>query len=229
MDCVGNIWQLLERGFMAGVVFAAVCAGFAGFFYLLYRLIKLMRPKAARQEEQRILSHRLYKVSGRGRIAYLILCLEETLRFYGQDFSAWEWILRQLWSITDCSENNWIGIWLDSIWELLPSTVLANNNTETTPAEISKARTLYSQAGIAMIVINAVIENAYTIVCEWSPNTIAHDPNALCLIDKVEETMNTFGVSLPSNEIIQPLFEQKDSSLGKPFDGLRFSYISKQE
>ncbi|WP_298035548.1 hypothetical protein [uncultured Dysosmobacter sp.] len=226
---MGNIWQLLERGFMAGVVFAAVCAGFAGFFYLLYRLIKLMRPKAARQEEQRILSHRLYKVSGRGRIAYLILCLEETLRFYGQDFSAWEWILRQLWSITDCSENNWIGIWLDSIWELLPSTVLANNNTETTPAEISKARTLYSQAGIAMIVINAVIENAYTIVCEWSPNTIAHDPNALCLIDKVEETMNTFGVSLPSNEIIQPLFEQKDSSLGKPFDGLRFSYISKQE
>lgn len=117
------------------------------------------------------------------------------------------------------------GLYLGTVAD----TVLANNNTETTPAEISKARTLYSQAGTAMIVINAVIENAYTIVCEWSPNTIAHDPNALCLIDKVEETMNTFGVSLPSNEIIQPLFEQKDSSLGKPFDGLRFSYISKQE
>ncbi len=229
MNYAGNIWQLLERGFMAGAAFAAVCAGFAGFFYLLYRLIKLTRPKEVRQEEQRILSHRFYKVSGRGRIAYLILCLEETLRFYGQDFSAWEWILRQLWSITDCSENNWIGIWLDSIGELLPGIVLANNTTETTPAEISKARTLYTQAGTAMIVINAVIENAYTIVCEWSPNTIAHDPDALCLIDKVEETMNTFGVSLPSNEIIQPLFEQRDFSLGKPFDGLRFSYISKQE
>ncbi len=221
-----NIWQALERGFMAGVAFAAVCAGFAGFFYLLYRLIKLMRPKAARQEEQRILSHRLYKVSGRGRIAYLILCLEETLRFYGQDFSAWEWILRQLWSITDCSENNWIDIWLDSIGKLLPSVVLANNNTETTSAEISKARALYTQAGTAIIVINAVIENAYTIVCEWSPNTIAHDPNALYLIDKAEETMSNFGVPLPSNEIIQPLLKQKDFSLGKPFDGMRFSYIS---
>ncbi len=31
-------------------------------------------------------------------------------------------------------------------------------------------------------------EKAYTIVCEWSPDTIAHDPNALCLIDKVEKT-----------------------------------------
>ena len=207
---MGNIWQLLERGLLAGIAFAAICAGFAGFFYLLYRLTKLTRPKEVRQEERRILSHRLYKVSGRGRIAYLILCPEETLRFYGQDLSAWEWILRQLWSITDCSETNWIDIWLDSIGELLPSTVLANNTAEAAPAEISKARTLYTQAGTAMIVINAVIENAYTIVCAWSPNTIAHDPNALCLIEKVEETMNTFGVSLPSNESIQPLFEQKE-------------------
>ncbi len=225
---MGNIWQFLERGFTAGVVLAAACAGFAGFFYLLYRLIKRMRPKEVRQKEQRISSHRLYKVSGRGRIAYLILCLEETLRFYGQDLSAWEWILRQLWSITDCSEKNWIDIWLNSVGELLPSTVLASDSTEAAPAEIGKARALYIQAGTAMIVINAVIENAYTIVCNWSPDTVAHDPDALCLICKVEETMNALGVSLPSNEIIQPLFEQKDSSLGKPFDGLHLSYLSKQ-
>ncbi len=224
-----NIWQLLERGFLGGVVFASACAGFAGFFYLLYRLIDLTRPKEVRQEEKRILSHRLYEVSGRGRIAYLILCLEETLRFYGQDLNAWEWILRQLWSITDCSENNLFNIWLDSIGELLPSEVLANNTAEATSAEISKARTLYTQAGTAMIVINAVIDNAYTIVCQWAPDTLADDPDAIRLIDKVEETMMEFGVPLPSNESIQPLFEQKDFSFGKPFDGLRFSYISKQE
>ncbi len=211
-----NLRQLLERGFMGGVVIAAVFAGFAGFLYLLYRLIKLMRPKEVRREEQRVLSHRFYKVSGRGRVAYLILCLEETLRFYGQDFSAWEWILRRLWSITDCSENNWIDIWLDSVGELLPSTVLAGNPAEAASAEVSKARTLYTQAGSAMIVINAIIENAYTIVGGWSPDTIAHDPDALFLIDKVEETMTAFGVPLPSNEIIQPLFEQKDFSFGKP-------------
>lgn len=225
---MGNLWQLLERGFTGGVVFAAACAGFAGFLYLLYRLIDLMRPKEVRQKEHRILAHRLSEVSGRGQIAYLILCLEETLRFYRQDFSAWEWILRQMWSITDRSENNWIDIWLDAIEELLPSTVLANNTAETTSAEISKARTLYTQAGTAMIVINAIMENAYTIVCQWEPETTAWDLDALYLIYKVEETMNAFGVSLPSNEIIQPLFAQKDVSLGKPFDGLRFSYLSKQ-
>jgi len=213
---------------MGGVVFAAVCAGFAGFFYLLYRLIKLTQPKEVRQEKQRIISYRLYKVSGRGRIAYLILCLEETLRYYGQDFSAWEWILRKLWSITDCSENNWIGIWLDTVEKLLPSTVLTSSAAEAAPSEISKARALYTQAGAAMIVINTIIENTYAIVCEWSPDTTAHDPDALRRIEKVEETMETFGVTLPLNEIIQPLFEQKDFSLGKPFDGLRFSYLSRQ-
>lgn len=225
---MGNIWQLLGRGLMGGVVFAAVCAGFVGFFYLLYRLIKLMRPKEVRQEEQRIISHRLYNVSGRGRIAYLILCLEETLQYYGQDLSAWEWILRKLWSITDCSENNWIGIWLDTIGNLLPSMVLTSSTIEATSAETIKARTLYTQAGTAMIVINTIIESAYTIVCEWSSDTTAHDPDALRTINKAEETMDAFGVSLPLNAIIQPLFEQKNSSLGKPFNGLQFSYLSRQ-
>lgn len=225
---MGNIWQLLERSLMGGVVFAAACAGFAGFFYLLYQLVKLMRPKELRQEERRIKSHRLYIVSGRGRVAYLILCLEEALLYYGQDFSAWVWVLRKLWSITDCSENNWIGIWLDSIGELLPSMVLTNNIADATSVEISKARALYTRAGTAMIVISAIIENMYSIVCEWSPDSTAHDPDALYVIETVEKTMAEFGVMLPSNEIIQPLFEQKDSSLGKPFDGLRFSYLSRQ-
>lgn len=222
------IWELLERGFLTGLVLAAVCAGCAGFCYLLYRLIKRARPKAARQAEERVLSHRLYKVSGRGRIAYLILCLEETLRFYGQDFGAWEWILRKLWSITDCAENNWMDLWLDAIGELLPSSVLPRDTAETLPAEIGKARTLYAQAGAAVIVINAVLENAYTIVAQWSPDTVAHDPDGLCLIGKVEETMRAFGVPLPSDEAVGPLLKQKDFSLGKPFDGLSLSDLSKQ-
>ncbi len=219
-----NIEQLLGRGLMGGVVFAAACAGFAGFFYLLYRLIKFMRPKKERREENRILSHRLYQVSGRGRIAYLILCLEETLQFYKQDLSDWEWILQQLWSITDSLENNWIDLWLDAVEKLLPSVVLSNSCAESPSAEINKVKTLYTQAGTAMIVINTIIETAYTIVCEWSPDTVAHDPSALCRIDKVEKTMNSFGVLLPSSQVIQPLLKQKDFSLGKPFDRLQLSH-----
>ncbi len=220
------LWQTLKSGFEAGFILAALCAGIAGFLYLLYPIIKRMRPKEVRWEERRMMSHRLYKVSGRGRIAYLILCLEEALRYYGQDLSAWEWILRKLWSIADCSENDWIDIWLDSIGELLPSEVLAGGAAETASAEIGNARTLYTQAGTAMIVINAEIENAYTIVGQWSPDMDAYDPDAIRVIEKVEEEMHAFGVPLPSNETIQPLLAQKDAFLGEPFDGARLSCIS---
>lgn len=221
--------QLIERGLIGGVVFATALAGFAGFLYLLYRMIKFMRPKEVRQAEQEILSHRFYKVSGRGRIAYLILCLEKTLQFYKQDFTAWEWILRKLWAITDNSESNWIDVWLYSIGELLPSTVLTNHNNSTVSAEHAEAQILYNQAGTAMIVINTILDSAYTIVCEWAPDTSAHDLDALRCIDKVEATMEAFGISLPSNEIIQPLLsEQKSSSFGKPFDGLCFSVLSQE-
>ncbi len=79
-----------------------------------------------------------------------------------------------------------------------------------------------------MIVINAVIENAYTIVGQWDYDTTSNDPDAIRLIEKVEETMMAFGVPLPSSEIIQPLLAQKDFSLGRPFDGSRLSYLSGQ-
>lgn len=225
---MGNIGQLFGRGLMGGVVIAAACAGAAGFLYLLYRLIKLARPKEARREEQRIASHRFYKVSGRGRVAYLVLCLEETLRFYGQDLSAWEWILRRMWSITDGSDDNWIDLWLDAVGELLPSEVLTSGATETASAEIGRARALYTQAGSAMVVINAVMENAYTIVGQWAPDMPAHDPDALGRIDRAEETMRGFGVPLPADERTQPLLRQKDLSLGKPFDGARLSRLSNE-
>lgn len=217
-----NMRHLLERGLAGGAVIAAVFAGFAGFLYLLYRFTKHMRPKELRQEERRILSHRLYRVSGRGRAAYLILCLKSALKFYRQDFSDWEWILGRLWSITELSESNWMDTWLDSVGELLPETVLVDGGGEG-PEEAGRARFLYTQAGSAMIVINAILDSVYTMICEWSPDTAAHDPDGLCRIDEAEEVMKRFGVPLPSDEMIYPLLKQRDASFGEPFEWIRLS------
>ena len=215
---MGNIWRLLERGFTAGAVIAAACAGFAVFFYLLYRLTRLAHPKAARLKERRVTSHRLYKVPGRGRIAYLTLCLKEALQFYGQDFGEWGWLLCRMWSVTDLSENNWIDIWLDSVGQLLPSEILTDGTAETASAVALKARALYTRAGTAMIVISAIIENAYRIAGGWSPGMDVHDPDAISLIAEAEETMTAFGVPLPSDETVRPILARKDLPLGKPFD-----------
>ena len=222
MDKIG---QLLERGFLGGIVIAAAFVGFAVFLYLVYRLIKFLQPKTVRQEEQRVHSHPFYKVSGRGRTAYLILCLEEVLLFYGQDFSAWEQILRELWSITNGSEGDWIGTWLDSVEPLLPSQILTT--APSSSDDIRKIRNLYTQSGTKMILVSALMESVYTMVCEWAPDTVAYDPDALHFIDETEEMMKKWGVPLPAGENVQFLITQKDFSLGKPFEGLRLSYLSK--
>ena len=222
MDKIG---QFLERGFWGGIVIAAAFVGFAVFLYLVYRLIKFLQPKTVRQEEQRVHSHPFYKVSGRGRVAYLILCLEEVLLFYGQDFSAWEQILRELWSITNGSEGDWIGTWLDSVEALLPSQILTT--APSSSDDIRKIRNLYTQSGTKMILVSALMESVYTMVCEWAPDTVAYDPDALHFIDETKEMMKKWGVPLPAGENVQFLIAQKDFSLGKPFEGLRLSYLSK--
>lgn len=214
---------------MVGIVYAAAFAGAAGFLYLLYRLIKLMRPKKAQLEEKRILFHRFYRVSVRGRVAYLILCLEESLLFYKQDITAWDWILRKMWSFTDHLEDDWVDSWLDSAVELLPSIVLTNKESESVSQEKSNIRILYTQAGTTMIVINAILENTFKMVSEWSTTMTAHEPDVLWRIDEVEETMQAFGVPLPSEKRVQLLLGQINSSLGKPFDGLQLSCLSKAE
>ncbi len=222
-----NIGQILARGLIAGAVIAAAFAGFAGFLYLLYRLVKHMRPKEVRQEERRILSHRLYRVSGRGRAAYLILCLENALKFYHQDFAAWEWVLGRLWSITELSESGWLDIWLDSVGELMPDAVLAGGDGSGSE-EAGRAHLLYTQAGSGMIVINAILDSLYTMVCEWSPDTAAHNPDGLCRIGEAEETMKRFGVPLPSDEMIRPLLGQRSASFGEAFEWTHISRLSKR-
>ena len=115
---------------------------------------------------------------------------------------------------------------MDSVGELLSDRILT-----TAPPfsdDIREIRDLYTQSGTKMILVNALMENAYTMVCEWSPDTVAHNPDSLHFIDEAEEMMEKWGVPLPADEAVRFLLTQKDFSLGKPFDGLRLSHLSKE-
>lgn len=135
--------------------------------------------------------------------------------------------MRELWSITNGSEGDWIGTWLDSVWELLPSQILANKTDQLSSDDKREIPNLYAQSGLVMILVNTLMENIYTMVCEWSPDMVAHAPDALHYIDEAEEMLKKFSVPLPANEAVQFLTSQKDSSLGRSFEGVRLSYLSK--
>jgi len=220
-----GIWQLIQRGFQGGAVFGAALVGFCGVLYLVYRLLQALRPKEVKWEEKRLRSHRFYEVSGRARVAYLILCLEEALVFYGQDLSSWEWLLCRLWTITsDPGENGmytWMDTWLDAVGELLPSQAM----TAPTSEEGRRARELYTKSGTAMVVLNAILDSAHTIVGQWDYTTEYNDPDGLRQIEKAEETMGDFGVPLPSDERVAPLLKQQAALYGEPFDGFRCSRL----
>lgn len=65
--------------------------------------------------------HKFRRVSKRGRAAYLILCFEECLSFYGENTDDWKWVLEELWEIT----STWdIDRWVSRVCDLCPESVL---------------------------------------------------------------------------------------------------------
>ena len=81
-------------------------------------------------ERRKWKQYKFYPVSKRARAAYLILCLEEVLKFYEQDFEKWEWVLKKLWEITTTSD---IEEWIFQVCDLTP---------EEAPALIRRAEEL---------------------------------------------------------------------------------------
>ena len=93
------------------------------FFYrvLLYKKPEQRRKeKAQKQEQRRWKQHRCFPISGRARAAYLILCIEEVLRYYRLDFTRWKRLLEILWDITQ-TDNVWE--WVAYTSNLDPETI----------------------------------------------------------------------------------------------------------
>lgn len=80
----------------AVLIIAVVVIGFLDCRAQFREAFAVRRAQKAEQAADRLVYHRFYKLSGRGRAAYLILCLEKALQFYGQELAAWEWLLQKL-------------------------------------------------------------------------------------------------------------------------------------
>lgn len=183
--------------------------------------------------------HRFYPISKRARAAYLILCLEESLLFYSQDIHKWEWVLKKLWDVatTDYEED-----WVD-VDNLLPEEVLAYATYEElekhyrsapfpyihSKVEFAYLQDLYSNVGPALEVIEQLMDHIYDVIVEdWGQDETPHTPSALQYIDQAEQLLREKEIPLPHDEqALNFLISQKDKHFGKPFDGLRFSILSK--
>lgn len=239
-DIMNEFLQMLQRGFLVGAVIAACLSGFVAFFYIIYLIIKVFKN----DKESKCKIHKFWKVSKRGRAAYLILCLEEALKFYNQDFSKWKWILEELWKITtipESEEENWIF----RIYDILPNMVFGYNTWEElktdekenlitlnyiySEEQFYNLKNLYENAGYRMIVFNSLLEYiCYVISDDYGQYKTPHTPDALEFIDKAEEILHNYKIPLPNDEkTLHFIFSQKDKYIGKAFNGLSLSILSK--
>lgn len=177
-----------------------------------------------------------YQVSKRARAAYLILCLEQVLLFYGLDFEKWDWVLKKLWEITSTNDEE---SWIFQISDLLPEEVLTHRTLEEVEAErkgmaiyfcysFSEERfqyfgKLYREAGHPTA--EQVLENIYHVVAEeWGQAEEANTPSSLSYIEETEKLLTEQKIPLPTDpQTLKFLMGHRDPHLGKPFDGLQFS------
>lgn len=177
-----------------------------------------------------------YQVSKRARAAYLILCLEQVLLFYGLDFETWDWVLKKLWEITTTNDEE---SWIFQVADLLPEEVLTHRTLEEVETErkgmaiyfrysfseerFQHLRKLYQEAGHPTA--EKVLENIYHVVAEeWGQAEEANTPSALPYIEKTEKLLTEQQIPLPhESQTLKFLMGHRDPHLGKPFDGLQFS------
>lgn len=233
----------LQAGALGLVLLVLVAAVFvAGAYGLLY---------LARRAEQRLPLEKapaagaaewtaedvFYAVSGRGRAAYLLLCLERALAFYGQDLTLWQSLLERYWAITAAEEDAAVD-WLETVFYLLPDSVLPYECFEDaseaagypwSAAQFEEARRCYTAAGWGMIVFNTLLQNLYLLVSGWDEEG-APTPEGLRLIAEAENQMRVFRVPLPQEgPALAFVKAQKGKGPGAPFDGLALSVLGAEK
>lgn len=192
-------------------------------------MISFFRPKA---------EHPFARVSKRGRAAYLILCFEESLQFYGEDIRDWAWILEELWEITATRD---IDRWVFRVYELTSEAVLPYASYEEmlqkvksnglwyelTEENFLSLQRLYRRERTNFQVISDLLDKIYlVIVDDWGEMEEAFTPSCLHNIDEAQEILKSNHIPLPDHPAaLEFIMAHKDKHYGKPFDGRRFSVI----
>lgn len=229
----------LQAGVLGLVLIAAVAALFiAGAYGLLYLArraearvpVPAEKPAAA---EDWMPSDPFYEVSGRGRAAYLLLCLEEALSFYGQEPEQWRFLLERFWSVTAAADAD-MADWLETVYYLLPDAVLPYETFEDAAADagypwsaeqFSQARRCYTSAGYGMIAVNTLLQNLYLLASGWDEDP-PPGPEGLRLLADTENQLRAFHVPLPKEgPSLTFVRERKEAGAGAPFDGLSLSVL----
>lgn len=219
-------------------------------FYILYYTKKTIFPgdlyfKKQRKDYKRACNekkqHTFFAVSKRARAAYMILCLEEILKFYHQDFLKWQWILQKLWQVT-ATKN--MAQWVREMYYVLFDAILKYDCYEaylkSLPADIGFAisqkefynlKNIYMAVDVCFPLFKELLYDIYIafevgLACGEMP----HDISFLYLIERTQQLLKTHHIPLPQQKkALSFLMQQKNKYYGKPFCGFEYSFLRQTE
>ena len=225
--------------FAAGLISAAILVRATCYTPKKQRAMERTAKAAAKAKRRRWKSHPFYPVSKRARTAYLALCLEEALLFYGQDLQQWRWVLTEIWAVTTTDD---MARWASQMIAMEPETILISPHyaafqaARTPPggacllseSQFTQLQALYRGAVPGLETIMQLLDCIFYCMADgWDEEQEPYSPSPLQYIDIALQLLKEKNIPLPHNEpALQFLMSQRDRHDGKPFDGLRLSALS---
>jgi len=183
--------------------------------------------------------NKFFYISKRGRAAYLILCLEEALKFYDKEnLKRWKWLLNELWNIT----STWdIDGWVGRICDAASDSIMAHNTYQEEIEHVKKIgfwfelseeeyvylHELYSKNEPFFPVIYALYDKILDVISlDWGEPEDPYTPLCLPAIEEAEKILSEHGIPFPqNNDAISYIMNHKDCGYGPAFDGREFSVL----
>lgn len=244
LDMESTTPQWLWWWFRFGIGLAAAAVGGGLLLLLLWRALRWIRtPREERERKRAEKEHLLTRVSGRGRTAYLVLCLENALVRFELPAADWEWVLQRLWALTEAPESQHQRLF--EVCCLLPENVLPYERYEDLTARgLSDAllavwnvsgglpeerfqplRDLYAAAGWRLCVLAPLLTAVYQAAALSWTAAEGGDRKALELVRKTEALLQNWSIPLPQGAGLTAIQKQRHTGWGPVFPGVRLSAL----
>lgn len=165
-------------------------------------------------------------ISMRGRVAYVVMCLEEAILALAQSHAEWSWVLCRLWKYTSTGD---LDEWQERTAEIIPRVVLDSENYSDggyeylTPNEFMELRILYSSNNPLLARLVDLVFDVGTLEMFGGIGNGA--PISLENLNTVAMLMAEQSLSMPDLRGVAGLSFAQCLGWGSPFQGEKLSRI----
>ena len=165
-------------------------------------------------------------ISIKGRVAYAICCLENTLKYFNYDISNWRFVLEQLWTFTNIE---YFDDWHYTVAEILPESVLEfdtfkEENFEYISEEQFKA--LYNLYKGSNTITKDIVKYIFDIgISELYGRLENYGQRTLDNLEILLNYMVSNNIPLPDINRFKMLSYDESDGWGKDFEGTEYSSV----